>query len=95
MVIDFTFTSKLNNNNMLKNIKTVIIPKYKTNKQKSISKDNPLYYCSYCEKIMNYSDLKKGCRCRICDNDLFLILWEEYKKSISKSLKNKQIFLII
>jgi len=61
------------------------------NQEPIVKEENPLFYCSLCSKHMNYTDLIDGCKCCSCDNDLFVILWNEYKNRMSKytqKLKN-------
>ena len=47
-----------------------------------INEDDPKFYCSLCSKSMKYSELINGCKCSKCEHDLFIILWDEYKKNL-------------
>ena len=90
----FKVTNKILKKIPLNNLKTVLKLKNKTpeNIQYTCIEDDPLFYCLLCSKIMNYSDLIDGCRCCLCDNDLFVILWNDYKKGVLHSIQSKQIF---
>ena len=91
---NFKITNKILKKIPLNNLKTILKLKNKT--PESIQyigiEDDPLFYCSLCSKTMNYSDLIDGCRCCLCDKDLFVILWNDYKKGVIRSIQSKQIF---
>jgi len=42
--------------------------------------DDPLFYCTLCSRFMQYSKLIDGYRCCFCDNELFLVPWNEFKE---------------
>ena len=70
-----------------KNLKSVIKQRKKTDQSENIQKeDNPLFYCSLCSKFMEYNELIDGYKCCFCDNDLFIILWNEYKKEMNRNV---------
>lgn len=63
-----------------KNLKTALKPNGSL--EPTIEEDTPLFYCSLCSKPMKYSDLIDDCRCCLCESDLFIILWIDYKKRL-------------
>ena len=46
--------------------------------------DNPWFYCSLCEKFLEYTELIDGCKCAYCDNDMFIVPWNEYEDLLSE-----------
>ena len=81
---NFKVANNIRKKTSFKNLKTALKPNGKTpeNLEPPIEGDNPLFYCSLCSKPMKYSDLIDGCRCCLCKSDLFIILWNEYKKRL-------------
>jgi len=80
--------------NSFNNLKVVLKHREKAsdNSDQTKKEDNPLFYCSLCSKLMDYSDLIDGCKCCFCDNDLFIILWSEYnKKSEGHYIKSTKV----
>ena len=83
-MVNFKVANNTRKKTSFKNLKTALKPNGKTpeNLEPPIEGDNPLFYCSLCSKPMKYSNLIDGCRCCLCESDLFIILWIDYKKGL-------------
>ena len=87
-MINFNMKTKRWGGNSFNNLKSVIKQRKKPDHpEENIQKeDNPIFYCSLCSKFMEYSELIDGCKCCFCDNDLFIILWNEYQKEMKRNV---------
>lgn len=83
-MINFKVANNMRKKTSFKNLKTVLKLNGRApeNLKPTIEEDNSLFYCSLCSKPMKYSDLIDGCRCCLCESDLFTSLWIEYKKKL-------------
>ena len=50
---------------------------------------DPWFYCSLCFKFMNFSELIDGCKCCFCENELFIVPWNEFEDIISQNRTSK------
>lgn len=87
-MVNFNVKTKRWGKHSFNNLKSVLKQRKKTeHPEENIQKeDNPLFYCSLCSKFMEYSELIDGCKCCFCDNDLFIILWNEYQKEMTRNI---------
>ena len=42
--------------------------------------EDPWFFCSLCSKFIQYSELIDGCNCCFCDNELFIMPYDEFKE---------------
>ena len=90
-MVNYNMKAKKTEKHSFSKLKSVLKQRKKIDhSEENIQKeDNSLFYCSLCSKFMDYSELIDGSKCCFCYNDLFIILWNEYKKEMTRNISKK------